>query len=109
MAAVKRDLIGELPKMRRAGRTDVHEIRMAISELTPVSERLYAVAYFRWWDAGVARLACRPGIVAGGLSRKIPGPQPGYGAALCGLLRSSRCVGFCVAFSSTTSLLRWKT
>jgi hypothetical protein len=44
VAAVKRDLIGELPKMRRAGRTDVSDLRVSISELTPVSEPLYAVA-----------------------------------------------------------------
>ncbi|MFM7289834.1 MAG: hypothetical protein ACKO6B_01215 [Planctomycetia bacterium] len=44
IAAVKRDLIGELPKMRRAGRTDVSDLQVAFSELTPVSEPLYAVA-----------------------------------------------------------------
>ena len=44
VAAVKRDLIGELPKMRRAGRTDINELQVAIGELTPVSEQLYAVA-----------------------------------------------------------------
>jgi len=44
VAAVKRDLIGELPKMRRVGRTDVSDLRVAFSELTPVSEPLYAVA-----------------------------------------------------------------
>lgn len=44
IAAVKRDLIGELPKMRRAGRTDVGDLQVAFSELTPVSEPLYAVA-----------------------------------------------------------------
>ncbi|MFM9196303.1 MAG: hypothetical protein ACKOWG_11285 [Planctomycetia bacterium] len=44
IAAVKRDLIGELPKMRRAGRTDVGDLQVAIKELTPVSEPLYAVA-----------------------------------------------------------------
>jgi len=44
VAAVKRDLIGELPKMRRAGRTDVSDLEVAIGELTPVSEPLYAVA-----------------------------------------------------------------
>lgn len=44
VAAVKRDLIAELPKMRRAGRTDVGDLRVAFSELTPVSEPLYAVA-----------------------------------------------------------------
>ena len=44
VAAVKRDLIGELPKLRRAGRTDVSDLQVAINELTPVSEPLYAVA-----------------------------------------------------------------
>ena len=44
VAAVKRDLIGELPKMRRAGRTDVGDLRITVNELTPVSEPLYAVA-----------------------------------------------------------------
>ena len=44
VAAVKRDLIGELPKMRRAGRTDVGDLRVTVNELTPVSEPLYAVA-----------------------------------------------------------------
>lgn len=44
VAAVKRDLIGELPKMRRAGRTDVRALAVAVNSLTPVSEPLYAVA-----------------------------------------------------------------
>ena len=44
IAAVKRDLIGELPKMRRGGRTDVSDLQVAFSELTTVSEPLYAVA-----------------------------------------------------------------
>lgn len=44
LAAVKRDLIGELPKMRRAGRTDVADLRVTVNALTPVSEPLYAVA-----------------------------------------------------------------
>lgn len=44
VAAVKRDLIGELPKMQRAGRTDVSGLRVTVNELTPVSEPLYAVA-----------------------------------------------------------------
>ena len=44
VAAVKRDLIGELPKMRRAGRTDVGDLQVSVNELTPVSEPLYAVA-----------------------------------------------------------------
>jgi hypothetical protein len=43
-AAVKRDLIGGLPKMRRAGRTDVSDLQVSVSALTPVSEPLYAVA-----------------------------------------------------------------
>ena len=44
VAAVKWDLIGELPKMRRAGRTDVGDLQVTVKELTPVSEPLYAVA-----------------------------------------------------------------
>ena len=44
VAAVKRDLIGELPKMRRTGRTDVSDLRVIVSELTPVSEPLFSVA-----------------------------------------------------------------
>jgi hypothetical protein len=44
VAAVKRDLIEGLPKMRRAGRTDVSDLRVSINALTPVSEPLYAVA-----------------------------------------------------------------
>ncbi len=44
VAAVKRDLIGELPKMRRAGRTDVGDLQVTVSELMPVAEPLYAVA-----------------------------------------------------------------
>lgn len=40
LAAVKRDLIGELPKMRRAGRIDVSQL----AALTPVSATLYAMA-----------------------------------------------------------------
>jgi hypothetical protein len=35
VAAVKRDLIGELPKMRRAGRTDVSDLAVSINALTP--------------------------------------------------------------------------
>jgi hypothetical protein len=44
VAAVKRDLLGELPKMRRAGRTDVSDLAVSVNALTPVSEPLYAVA-----------------------------------------------------------------
>ena len=44
VAAVKRDLIGELPKMRRAGRTGVSDLAVSVNSLTPVSEPLYAVA-----------------------------------------------------------------
>jgi len=44
VAAVERGLIGELPKMRRTGRTDVSDLQVSFSELTPVSEPLYAVA-----------------------------------------------------------------
>jgi len=43
VAAVKRDLIGGLPKMRRVGRTDISDLAVLVSSLTPVSEPLYAV------------------------------------------------------------------
>ena len=33
-----------VPKMRRAGRTDVGDLQVTVNELTPVSEPLYAVA-----------------------------------------------------------------
>jgi hypothetical protein len=41
---MKRDFIGDLPKMRRTGRTDVSDLRVTVNKLTPVSEPLYAVA-----------------------------------------------------------------
>ena len=44
VAAVKQDLIGELPKMRRAGRTDVSDLKVSVNALTPIAEPLYAVA-----------------------------------------------------------------
>jgi hypothetical protein len=44
VAAVNRNLIGELPKMRGAGRTDVSDLQVSVSALTPVSEPLSAVA-----------------------------------------------------------------
>ena len=44
VAAVKTDLIGALPRMQRAGRTDVSDLTVAVNALTPVSEPLYAVA-----------------------------------------------------------------
>jgi len=44
IAAVKRDLIDELPKLRRAGRTDVSDLQITLNALTPVSEPLYAGA-----------------------------------------------------------------
>jgi hypothetical protein len=44
VAAVKWDLIGELPKMRRVGRTDVSDLAVSVNSLTPISEPLYAVA-----------------------------------------------------------------
>jgi hypothetical protein len=62
VAAVKRDLICELPKMRRTGKTDVSDLQVATNELTPVSEPLYAVASFCWWGAEVVGFACCPGM-----------------------------------------------
>ena len=44
VAAVKRDLIGVLPKMRRAGRTDVSDLRVTMADLSPVEQPLYTVA-----------------------------------------------------------------
>jgi hypothetical protein len=40
----ERNLLEGLPKMRRAGRTDVSDLRVSINALTPVSKPLYAVA-----------------------------------------------------------------
>ena len=53
VAAVRRDLIGGLPKMRRVERTDVSDLQMSRSGLTPVPEPLYAVARFHWLGAWV--------------------------------------------------------
>ena len=36
--------MADLPKMRRAGRTEVGDLQVTVNELTPVSEPLYAVA-----------------------------------------------------------------
>ena len=44
VAAVKRDLIAELPKMRRTGRTDVSDLRVTIADLSPVETPLFSVA-----------------------------------------------------------------
>ena len=44
LPALKRDLIGGLPKMRRAGRIDVSDLKVSINALTPISEPLFAVA-----------------------------------------------------------------
>lgn len=44
VAALKRDLISELPKMQRASRTDVRDLAVSVNALPPVSEPLYAVA-----------------------------------------------------------------
>ncbi len=64
VAAVKRDLIGELPKMRRTGRTDVSDPAVSVNCVTPVSEPLYAVACWLvgYRDRGVA---CCPGAFVG--------------------------------------------
>jgi len=40
MAAVGRDLIGELPRMRHSGPTDVSELEVSVNALTPVSQPL---------------------------------------------------------------------
>jgi hypothetical protein len=44
VAAVKHDLIAALPKMRRAGRTDVSDLSVKISEMSPVVTPLFSVA-----------------------------------------------------------------
>ena len=44
VAAVRRDLMADLPKMRQAGRTEVGDFQVTANELTPVSEPPYAVA-----------------------------------------------------------------
>jgi hypothetical protein len=44
VAAVKRDLIGQLPKLRRTGRTDASDLSVSVNALNRVSESLYAVA-----------------------------------------------------------------
>lgn len=44
VAAVKHDLIAELPKMRRSGRCDVSDLSVKISELSPVATPLFSVA-----------------------------------------------------------------
>jgi hypothetical protein len=44
IAAVKQDLLSVLPKMRRSGRTDLSDLTVSVSSLTPVSEPLYSVA-----------------------------------------------------------------
>lgn len=43
LAAVKRDLIAELPKMQRAGKTDVSSLRVAVTTLEP-AEPVFSVA-----------------------------------------------------------------
>ena len=44
ISAVKQDLLAVLPKMRRSGRTDLSDLTVSVSELTPVLEPLYSVA-----------------------------------------------------------------
>ena len=44
VAAIKRDIIGELPKMQRTGTTDASEPKVTVNELTRVSEPPCAVA-----------------------------------------------------------------
>jgi len=62
VAAVKRDLVEELPKMRRAGRTDVSDLAVSVNALTPVSET-----------------ALRGGVIGGGNQAgqaSVPGTVP---------------------------------
>lgn len=44
VAAVKRDLIGKLPKLRRSGRTDLDDLLVTVHELVPADQQLFTVA-----------------------------------------------------------------
>ncbi len=95
MAAVKRDLIEVLPKMRRAGRTDVSDLKVSVN----------AAGLGAPLRRGVSTGGCRGGL----LPRCTCAYRPWAGATSCGLPRSSDCVGFCVAFPQEPSFSRRKT
>ncbi len=40
---VKKELLEHLPKMQRSGRTDLSDLRITVSELTPISEPVYSL------------------------------------------------------------------
>ena len=40
---VKKDLLQHLPKMRRAGRTDLADLKVTVSELSPISQPLFTL------------------------------------------------------------------
>ena len=95
MAAVKRDLIEVLPKMRRAGRTDVSDLKVSVN----------AAGLGAPLRRGVSTGGCRGGL----LPRCTCAYRPWAGATSCDLTRSSDCVGFCVAFPQEPSFSRRKT
>ena len=95
VAAVKRDLIEVLPKMRRAGRTDVSDLKVSVN----------AAGLGAPLRRGVSTGGCRGGL----LPRCTCAYSPWAGATSCGLPRSSDCVGFCVAFPQEPSFSRRKT
>jgi hypothetical protein len=45
VAAVKRDLIGTLPRMRRSGRTDVSDLAVSVNALPPAGTMKGTVLY----------------------------------------------------------------
>jgi len=94
VAAVKRDLIQVLPKMRRAGRTDVSDLKVSVN----------AAGLGAPLRRGVSTGGCRGGL----LPRCTCAYRPWAGATSCGLPRSSDCVGFCGAFSQEPSFSRRK-
>jgi hypothetical protein len=61
VAAVKRDLIGGLPKMRRAGRTDVSDLKVSVN----------AAGLGAPLRRGVSTGGCRGGLSSRGLSDSI--------------------------------------
>jgi hypothetical protein len=50
LPALKQDLIGELPKMRRSGRTDASDLPVSVNALRPVSETVCERGE-EWWRA----------------------------------------------------------
>ena len=44
VAAVKRDLIGRLPKLHRSGRVDLDDLLVSVHELVPAEQQFFTVA-----------------------------------------------------------------